>query len=61
MVVMTRFSVLSFVGLILLAVSLPVPVAADESCISCHTSEKQLVLNLSKTGLKKSAMTSGAG
>ena len=58
---MTRFSVLSFASLILLAVTLPVPAAADENCISCHTSEKQRIRNLSRMAPKKSGLTPGAG
>ncbi|MCP4687711.1 MAG: hypothetical protein GY859_06655 [Desulfobacterales bacterium] len=36
--------------------------AAERSgCITCHTDEKSLTLNLSKEKPKKSSLTSGAG
>ena len=50
-----------FFSLIIFAAGVPGPAAADESCISCHTSENKLTRNLSKGSPKKSALTSGAG
>lgn len=35
--------------------------AADSSCVTCHTDEDMLLENLAQVKAKKSAMQSGAG
>lgn len=38
-----------------------VAMAADSSCVTCHTDEDMLLENLAQVKAKKSAMQSGAG